>query len=59
VKYLKTNASKSEIDLHPDAAEYLRQYAVGKSGLLFTPQTEPRISMETWKTAGSRLVSSN
>lgn len=35
VKYLKTNASKREIDLHPDVAEYLRQYAVGKSGLLF------------------------
>jgi integrase len=35
VKYLKTNASKREIDLHPDVAEYLRQYAAGKSGLLF------------------------
>jgi integrase len=35
VKYLKTNASKREIDLHPDVAEYLRQYANGKSGLLF------------------------
>ena len=43
VKYLKTNASKREIDLHPDFPEYLRQYAAGKSGLLFhtangTPQ---------------------
>jgi integrase len=35
VKYLKTNASKREIDLHPDVAEYLRQYTSGKSGLLF------------------------
>jgi integrase len=35
VKYLKTNASKREIDLHPDVAEYLRQYVDGKSGLLF------------------------
>jgi integrase len=35
VKYLKTNASKREIDLHPDVTEYLRQYAAGKSGLLF------------------------
>jgi integrase len=35
VKYLKTNASKREIDLHTDVAEYLRQYTVGKSGLLF------------------------
>jgi integrase len=35
VKYLKTNASKREIDLHPDVAEYLRQYTAGKSGLLF------------------------
>jgi integrase len=35
VKYLKTNASKRDIDLHPDVAEYLRQYAAGKSGLLF------------------------
>jgi integrase len=34
-KYLKTNASKREIDLHPDVAEYLRQYTSGKSGLLF------------------------
>jgi len=35
VKYLKTNASKREIDLHPDVAEYLRQYVDGKFGLLF------------------------
>jgi integrase len=35
VRYLKTNASKREIDLHPVVAEYLRQYATGKSGLLF------------------------
>ena len=35
VKYLNTNASKREIDLHPDVAEYLRQYIAAKSGLLF------------------------
>ncbi len=35
VKYLKTNASKREIDLHPDVAEYLQHYMGGKSGLLF------------------------
>jgi integrase len=35
VKYLQTNASKREIDLHPDVAEYLRQYAACKTGLLF------------------------
>lgn len=35
VKYLKTGASKREIDLHPDVAEYLRQRTAGKSGLLF------------------------
>src|ERR1700730_13219206 len=35
VKYLKTNASKREIEMNPDVAEYLRQYAAGKSGLLF------------------------
>src|SRR5215813_12741099 len=26
---------KREIDLHPDVAEYLRHYTLGKSGLLF------------------------
>ena len=35
VKYLKTNAAKREIDLHPDVAEFLRCYRAGKSGLLF------------------------
>ncbi len=35
VKYLKTLTSNREIDLHPDVAEYLRQYTSGKSGLLF------------------------
>jgi integrase len=44
VKYLKTNASKREIDLHPDVAEYLRRYAVGKSGLLFhTANSTPHL----------------
>ena len=33
--YSKFPAIAREIDLHPDVAEYLRQYAVGKSGLLF------------------------
>ncbi|MGH9436360.1 MAG: hypothetical protein ACRD22_00345 [Terriglobia bacterium] len=42
VKYLKTSAGKREIDLHPDAAEFLRQYRAGKSGLLFqTSQGTP------------------
>jgi integrase len=35
VKHLKTAAAKREVDLHPDIAEYLRQYVAGKSGLLF------------------------
>jgi integrase len=35
VKYLKTSASKREIDLHPDIAEYLQRYAADKTGLLF------------------------
>jgi integrase len=44
VKYFKTNASKREIDLHPDVAEYLRQYTAGKSGLLFqTANGTPRL----------------
>ena len=35
VKYLKTSAAKREIDLHPDVAEFLQRYTVGKTGLLF------------------------
>ncbi len=35
VKYLKTSAARREIDLHPDIAEYLRNYRAGKAGLLF------------------------
>jgi len=35
VKYLKTAASKRQVDLHPDIAEYLQRYAAGKTGLLF------------------------
>jgi hypothetical protein len=31
----KTTASKREIDLHSDAAEFLQRYASGKKGLLF------------------------
>ena len=31
---LKTDASKREIDLHPDIANYLRKYRGGKSGLI-------------------------
>lgn len=34
-KYLKTSAAKREIDLHPDIADFLRDYRAGKSGLLF------------------------
>ena len=35
VLHLKTDAAKREIDLHPDIAEYLREYITGKTGLLF------------------------
>jgi integrase len=35
VKYLKTAAAKRQVDLHPEIAEYLQHYTVGKSGLLF------------------------
>ena len=35
VKYLKTNAAKRQVDLHPDVAEYLQRYRAGKTGLLF------------------------
>jgi integrase len=35
VKYLKTAASKRQVDLHPDIAEYLQRYSAGKTGLLF------------------------
>ena len=35
VTYLKTAASKRQVDLHPDIAEYLQRYAAGKTGLLF------------------------
>ena len=33
--YLKTNAAKREIDLHPDVGEFFQRYTAGKSGLLF------------------------
>lgn len=35
VRHLKTDAAKREIDLHPDIAEYLRNYMARKKGLLF------------------------
>ena len=35
VKYLKTAAAKREVDLHPDAAEFLQRFTAGKTGLLF------------------------
>lgn len=35
VQHLKTDAAKREIDVHPDIAEYLRNYTTGKTGLLF------------------------
>ena len=35
VQYLKTDAAKREIDLHPDIAEYLQTYMAVKTGLLF------------------------
>jgi hypothetical protein len=34
-KYLKSDATYREIDLHSAIAEFLRQYATGRSGLLF------------------------
>ena len=34
VQYLKTDAAKREVDLHPDVAEYLHKYMTGKMGLL-------------------------
>jgi integrase len=35
VKYLKTDAAKRQVDLHPDVAEYFQRYRTGKTGLLF------------------------
>jgi integrase len=35
VKYLKTAASKRQVDLHPDIVEYLQRCSAGKTGLLF------------------------
>jgi integrase len=35
VKFLKTDAAKRQVDLHPDVAEYLQRYRAGKIGLLF------------------------
>jgi integrase len=35
VRHLKTDAAKREVDLHPDIADYLRNYMAGKTGLLF------------------------
>jgi integrase len=57
VKYLKTNAAKREIDLHPDVAEYLRRYSAKKLGLLFHTAKDTHIYTATWKTAGSHLDS--
>jgi len=36
VKYLKSEAAKREVDLHPNVAEFLRVYMRGKNGLLFS-----------------------
>ena len=35
VQYLKTDAAKREVDLHPNIAEYLQTYMAVKTGLLF------------------------
>ena len=35
VAYLKTDAARREIDLHPDVAAYLQRYTTGKKKLLF------------------------
>ena len=34
VNYLKTDASWRQIDLHPDVADYLRKFMIGRSGLI-------------------------
>ena len=34
VNYLKTDASWRQIELHPDVADYLRKFVIGKSGLI-------------------------
>jgi integrase len=53
VRHLKTNAAKREIDLHPDIAEYPRNYMTRKKGLLFHTANGRPIFMATCKTAGS------
>jgi integrase len=37
-QYLKTDAAYREIDVHPDIAEFMRNYLDGKNGLLFQTQ---------------------
>jgi integrase len=44
VKFLKTDAAKRQVDLHPDIAEYLQRYRAGKTGLLFqTANSTPHL----------------
>jgi len=40
VDYLKTDASFRQIDLHPDVADYLRKFVVGKSGLVLRTEKD-------------------
>jgi len=54
IQHLKTDASKREIDLHLDIAEYLREFTAGKTGLLFhtangTPHLNGNLA-ERWLT---------
>jgi hypothetical protein len=41
VNYLKTDASRREIDLHPDVAAYLMNFVSGKSGLILKTENNP------------------
>ena len=57
VSHLKTDAAKRQVDLHPDIAEYLRNYAAGKGLLFYTLNGKPRLYSdlgERWLTP--RLV---
>jgi len=58
VKYLKTDAAKRQVDLHPDVAEYFQRYRTGKTGLLFhtahgTPHLYGNLE-DRWLTSGER-----
>jgi hypothetical protein len=46
VKYLKTNAAKRQVDLHPDIAEYLQRYGAEKLACCSTQRTAHHIFTE-------------